>query len=50
MEYIAYGAVIKNHDFAQIGFDLCKILDIGPVAKCAVLSIVPAREILALYF
>lgn len=49
MENVAQGAIIKNHDFAEIGLDLSKVLDISPVANSAVLSIVPACKILALH-
>jgi hypothetical protein len=50
VEYVAQGAVIKNHDFAQIGFDLSKVLDVSPVAEGAVLPIVSSHKVLALHF
>jgi hypothetical protein len=49
MEDVAQGAVIKNHDLAEIGLDLSKILDIGPTANSAVLPVVSPGEVLALH-
>lgn len=49
MENVAQGAVIKNHDLAEIRLNLSKILDVSPVANSAVLSIVSARKVLALH-
>jgi hypothetical protein len=48
VKYVTNGAVIKNHDPAQIRLDLGEILDVDPIAKCAVLSIVSSSEVLAL--
>lgn len=48
MEYIAYGAVVKYHDFAQVRLNLSKILDVRPVAEGAVLSVVSSCKVLAL--
>jgi hypothetical protein len=49
MEDVAQGAIIKDHDLAEIGLDLSKILDIGPTANSAVLPVVSPGEILALH-
>lgn len=49
MENIAHWAVIENHNLAEIRLDLRKILDVRPVAKRAVLSIISPRKVLALY-
>ena len=49
MENVAHGAIVKDHDFAEVRLDLSKIFDISPVAECAVLSIISSCEILALY-
>jgi hypothetical protein len=49
MEDVAQGAVVKNHDLAEIRLDLSKILDIGPIANSAVLPVVSSGEILALH-
>jgi hypothetical protein len=49
MEDVAQGAVIKNHDFAEIRLDLSKILDISPIANSAVLPVVSSGEVLALH-
>lgn len=48
VEHITQGAVIKNHDFAKIWLHLSEILDVSPVAKRAVLSVVSSGEVLAL--
>jgi hypothetical protein len=48
MENVAQGAVIKNHDFAEVRLNLSKILDVSPVTEGAVLPIVPSHEVLAL--
>jgi hypothetical protein len=48
VEHIAQGAVIKNHDFAEVRLNLSKVLDVSPVAKRAVLSVVAPREVLPL--
>ena len=50
VENVAHGAVINDHDFAQIRLDLGQILDISPVAKGAMLPIIAARKVLALCF
>jgi hypothetical protein len=50
MKGVADGAVIKDHHFAKIRFDLSQVLDISPIAQCAVLSVVSAREILPFAF
>jgi hypothetical protein len=50
MENVAHGAVIEDHDFAQVGLNLSEIFDVGPVAKRAVLSIVSSSKVLALDF
>jgi hypothetical protein len=49
MEDVAQGAVIKDHDLAEIRLDLSEIFDISPVAEGAVLPIVSPHEVLALY-
>jgi hypothetical protein len=49
VENIAQRAVVKNHDLAEIGLNLGKILDVSPVANSAVLSIVSACKVLALH-
>jgi hypothetical protein len=48
MEYVAQGAVIKNHDFAEVWLDLSKIFDVGPVAEGAVLPVISPDKVLAL--
>lgn len=50
MEYIAHRTVVENHDFAQIGFDLCQVLDVCAIAKSAMLTIVSAAEIFTFAF
>lgn len=50
MEYVTNGAVIKNHDLAQIRLDLGKVLDVGPVTERAVLSIVSPSKVFAFDF
>jgi hypothetical protein len=50
VEDVAHGAVINDHDLAQIGLHLCQILDVSPIAKRAVLPIVSACKVLALCF
>jgi hypothetical protein len=49
MKNIAQGAVIKNHDLAEIGLNLSKVLDVSPVANSAVLPIISACKVLALH-
>ena len=49
MKNVAYGAVIKNHNLAQIRLHLGKILDISPVAERAVLSVISSRKVFALH-
>jgi hypothetical protein len=49
MEDVAQGAIVKNHDLAQIRLNLSKILDVSPVANSAVLAVVSPSEILALH-
>ena len=49
MEAVAQGAVIKNHDLAEIGLDLGEVLDVSPIANSAVLPVVSSREVLALH-
>ena len=50
MENVAHGAIINDHDFAQVWLHLCQVLDVCTVSKRAVLSIVPSCEVLALHF
>lgn len=50
MENIAHGAVVENHDFTQIRFDLCQIFDICAIAKRAVLAVVSATKVFAFAF
>jgi hypothetical protein len=50
VENIAHGTVIQDHDFAQVGFDLCQILDVCAIAKCAVLAVVSAAKVFPLAF
>jgi hypothetical protein len=49
VEDVTQGAVIKDHDLAEIRLDLSEIFDVGPVAEGAVLPIVSPHEVLALY-
>jgi hypothetical protein len=49
MKHIAHGAVVNNHNFAQIWLDLSQVFNVGPIAKGAVLSIVSSCEVLALF-
>jgi hypothetical protein len=49
MEDVAQGAVIKNHDLAEIRLDLSEIFDVSPVPEGAVLPVVSPHEVLALY-
>jgi hypothetical protein len=49
MKNVAQGAVIKNHDLAQIRLHLGKVLDVSSVTNRAVLSVVSSCEILALH-
>ena len=48
VEDIAHGAVINDHDPAEVRLHLSHVLDISPVAERAVLPIVPSCKILAL--
>jgi len=48
VEDVAHRAVINDHDSAQIRLHLGQVLDIGPIAECAMLPIIPSREVLAL--
>lgn len=50
MENIAHGAVVEDHDFTQIRFDLSQIFDICAIAKRAVLAVVSAAKVLAFAF
>ena len=50
MKNIAHGAVVENHDFTQIRFDLCQILDVCAIAEGAVLAVVSATKVLAFAF
>ena len=50
MKYVTQGAVIKNHDFAQVGLNLGEVLDVSPIAEGAVLPIVSSHKVLALHF
>jgi hypothetical protein len=50
VENIAHRTVVKDHDFTQVGFDLCQILDVCAIAKCAVLAVVSAAEVFAFAF
>jgi hypothetical protein len=50
VENIAHGTVVEDHDFTQVGFDLCQILDVCAIAKCAVLAVVSAAEVFAFAF
>jgi hypothetical protein len=50
MENIAHGTVVEDHDFTQVGFDLCQILDVCAIAKCAVLAVVSAAKVFAFAF
>jgi len=45
---VAHGAVINNHDPAEIRLNLGQILDVSPIAKRAVLPVVPSCKVLAL--
>jgi hypothetical protein len=49
VEDVTQGAVIKDHDLAEIRLDLSEIFDVSPVAEGAVLPIVSPHEVLALY-
>jgi hypothetical protein len=49
MEDVAQGAVIKNHDLAEVRLNLCKVLDVSPVANSAVLPVVSSCKVLALH-
>ena len=50
MEYIAHRTVVENHDFAQIGFDLCQVLDVCAIAERAVLAVVSAAKVFSFAF
>ena len=45
VEDIAHGAVIKDHDSAKVSLYMAKILNVRPVSKGTVLSIVSLAEI-----
>jgi hypothetical protein len=49
MEDVAQGAIVQNHDLAQIRLNLSKVLDVSPVANSAVLAVVSPSEVLALH-
>lgn len=50
MEYIANGAVIEDHDLAQVRFNLRQILNIRPVTERAMLPVVPPCKVFTLDF
>ena len=50
MENIAHGAVVEDHDFTQVRFNLCQILDVCAIAKRAVLAVVSAAKVFSFAF
>lgn len=49
MEHIAQGAIIEDHNLAQVRLHLSQIFDVSPIADSAVLPVVSPGEVLALY-
>lgn len=47
MENVAHGAVIQDHDFAEIGLHLTQVLDIRPITKRAMLTVISPTKVLA---
>ena len=45
---VAHGAIINDHDPAEVRLHLSHILDVSPVAERAVLPVVPSCKVLAL--
>lgn len=50
MKNIAHRTVVQDNYFTQVRFDAAEVLDVGAVAKRAVLAIVAADEVLAFLF
>lgn len=48
VEDVAHGAVINDHNPAEVRLHLSQILDISPVSERAVLPVIPSCKILAL--
>jgi hypothetical protein len=49
VENIAHGAVVENHDFAEVGLDLGEVFDVCAIAERAVLAVVSSCKVLALH-
>ena len=49
MENVAHGAVIEDHNLAEVRLHLSKILDVSPVTESAVLPVISSCKVLALY-
>lgn len=47
---VAHGAVINDHDAAEVRLNLGQIFDVSPIAERAVLPVVPSCKVLALRF
>ena len=50
MKNIAHGAVVEDHDFTQVRFDLSQVLDVCAIAECAVLAVVSAAKVFSFAF
>jgi hypothetical protein len=50
VENIAHGTVVEDHDFTQVRFDLCQILDVCAIPEGAVLAVVSAAKVFAFAF
>lgn len=46
VQNVAHGAVVQDHDLAQIWLDLAKILDVCTVPKSAMLTVISRAEVL----
>lgn len=49
LKNVAHGAVINDHDFAQVGLDLSQVFDVSAIPEIAMLSVVPSYKVLALH-
>ena len=47
VQNVAHGAVVQDHDLAQVWLYLAEILDVCAVPKGAMLTVVPRAEVLA---
>jgi hypothetical protein len=50
MKNVAHGAIVYNHNFAQVWLDLSQVFDVCPIPESAMLPIIPPSKVFALYF